>query len=510
MPESLLSSLYDYSCWLKTMTGNVQHFSNRPARSSEKEALNQVYARLIAENSTDAIAILDSDAKTEWVNKTYIDVTGYSFEEWMGKIPADLLVGPLTNRGTLRDLMRAGKEKRSMRCEVQQYPKSGDPYWAEITLTPILSDEGAVSRYLVVARDVTDRRNLERDRELARQREALRQQERRTLSKTTEWLYAARSLEDLYNVVERCAPKLMPSSSGALFIYANSRDVLDLAVSWGDAQSPSYIEPNECWALRRGRAYHFGCDEIEFPCGHFHADVSSSFCLPLLAHGETIGMLWCHSDEGEMSDARNHARFWDVALMLAEQVSLTIANVRLRQELQDKSVKDSLTGLWNRRYFLDCLRSEKARADSNALGFGLISIDIDHFKRFNDHHGHDAGDLVLRRVSDEIVSSTGVAGIVCRVGGEELSVICPDLDEDAAMKLANKILHAIKTVEILYQGEVLPCVTVSAGVAVYPSDHSSLNQLMRNADNALYQAKRAGRDRAILFHPRQSDEWVVG
>lgn len=491
------------------MTNNVQPLSIRTSDDPDRKSITQIYAQLIAEHSTDAIAILDPEAKMEWVNQPYSDLTGYAFEECVGQVPADLLAGPETSRATLRELMRAGLEKRSMRCELLQYPKSGEPYWAEIILTPIMTGSELVSNYLVFARDVTERRNLERDRELAHQKERLRQAERRVLSKTTEWLYAARSLEDLYNVVQSCAPKLMPTSSGALFIYSNSRDVLDLSVSWGDMPPPDYIEPNDCWALRRGRAYQFGTEDIEFPCGHYHNDVASSFCLPLLAHGETIGMLWCHSDETDAPEELKHARYWDVALMLAEQVSLTIANVRLRQELQDRSIRDSLTGLWNRRYFLDCLRREKSRADSNELGFGLISIDIDNFKRFNDHHGHDAGDMVLRRVCEELVATAGSAGIVCRVGGEELAVICPDLDADAAMTLAGRMLNAVKRIEIVYQGGVLPCVTVSAGVSSYPSDHSSIDELMRNADNALYQAKRAGRDRVALFKKKESDDWEL-
>ncbi|MEM9180399.1 MAG: diguanylate cyclase [Pseudomonadota bacterium] len=476
---------------------------------SSSRGLSNSFAKMIAENSTDAIAVADADGMIEWVNAAWSEMTEYTLEECIGKSSAGLTIGPDTDRTALRELARAGIERRAMRCELIHYRKSGDRYWAETVITPIFDEQERLTHHLVVGRDVTDRKLLEAEREQARKHEAERQSERRVLAKTTEWLYAARSLEDLYNVVEQCAPKLMPSLSGALYIYSNSRDVLDLAVAWGESPSPDFMEPDECWALRRGRAYHYGVEEIEFPCGHYHEEVTSSFCLPLLAHGETIGMLWCHTDEEQADENDTRDRYWDVALMLAEQVSLTIANVRLRQELQDRSIKDPLTGLWNRRYFLDTLRREKVRADSNAMGFALISIDIDHFKRFNDHHGHDAGDVVLRRVSSELVTTAGSAGFVCRVGGEELAVICPDLDEQAAMDLAHKLHAAVKRTEIVYQGEILPCVTFSAGVANYPSDHGSIDELMRNADNALYQAKRAGRDRVVLFEAESDDRWVL-
>ena len=459
----------------------------------------QFYASLIADNCSDPIAVLAKDASVEWVNAAFIEQTGYTLEECVGRSPGELLTGPTTHRSTLRELMSARDQKRSAKVELKQYKKSGETYWAEISVTPILDDKEKVTHFLAVVRDVTVRKDLERDRELARQNELLRQAERRILSKTTEWLYAARSLDDLYNVVKLCAPKLMPNTSGALYIYSNSRDVLDLSLSWGSTPSPQHIEPDECWALRRGRSYQYGSDEIEFPCEHFHEDVGSSFCLPLLAHGETIGMLWCYSEKDQTHQELGHERYWDACLMLAEQISLTIANVRLRQELEDRSIKDPLTGLWNRRYFLDCLRREAARANSSAKGFGLISIDVDNFKRFNDHHGHDAGDLVLRRVCEELVATTNQTGIVCRVGGEELAIICPEFDATATMSLANNVCNSVKRMEIVYQSEVLPCVTISAGVSTYPSDHSSIDQLMRNADNALYQAKRTGRDRSVLF-----------
>lgn len=475
----------------------------------EANELTQHYARLIAEHSTDPIAILDAAACVEWCNSAYEQATGYTFEETVGRTPGEMLTGPDTDLDVMREFARAGFHGRSIRREVIQYRKSGEFYWAEIELTPILNADEQVTNFLVIARDVSGRKALERDREIARETERLRQAERRVLAKTSEWLYAARSLDDLYNVVETCAPKLMPMSNGALYIYSNSRDILDLAVSWGESPAPNFIEPDDCWSLRRGRSYHFGDDEIEFPCAHYHNGIKSSFCLPLLAHGETIGMLWCYADEANGDGALDHARYWDVALMLAEQISLTIANVRLRQELQDRSVKDPLTGLWNRRYFLDSLRREKARADSNELGFALISIDIDHFKRFNDHHGHDAGDVVLRRVSSELTETAGSAGIVCRIGGEELAVICPDLDEAAAMDFASRLHNSIKRMEIVYQGEILPCVTFSAGVSTYPSDHSSIDDLMRNADNALYQAKHAGRDRIIAYKNDDPERWVL-
>lgn len=470
----------------------------------------QFYAKLIADHCSDAIAILDENVLTEWVNDPFLQMSEYALSDCLGRHPDEYLYGPETSAEALKELRNAISERRTGSCEILQYKKSGEAFWVDLKVTPIFNNDGLIEHYLAIYRDITKRKILEAEREASLKNEKFRQNERRILSKTTEWLYAARSLEDLYNVVERCAPKLMPETSGALFIYSNSRDVIDFAIGWGDVESPAHVEPDDCWALRRGRSYHYGHDEIEFPCEHFHKDITSSFCLPLLAHGETIGLLWCHTNqEHDYPNSADPSSFWDVALMLAEQISLTIANVRLRQELQDRSVKDPLTGLWNRRYFMDSLRREKARADGTRTGFALVSIDIDQFKQFNDHHGHDAGDLILRRVTSELVTATGSAGMVCRVGGEEISVICPEMGAGAAASLAEKLRAAVKRIEVVYQGQALPGVTISAGVATYPADHGTIEQVIRNADQGLYQAKRTGRDKVIVFDADNSSNWMV-
>lgn len=472
------------------------------AKEKELEDLSsrkQFYANLIADNSTDCIAVIDANAKTEWVNEAFVSHTGYSLDECIGLSPGEFMVGPETDLEVSKKIASAREAKVPIRVEIKLHKKTGESYWAELTQTPIRDSNGVVTHILSVSRDISVQKKLERDRALAQQKERLRQAERKVLAKTTEWLYAARSLNDLFNVVETCAPKLMPRTNGALYIYSNSRDILDLRACWGGDKPDEQIEADECWALRRGRSYHYGNEEIEFKCEHFGPDVASSFCLPLLAHGETIGMLWCYTKQDEGEKVVKHSRYWDSALMLAEQISLTIANVRLREELQNRSIRDPLTGLWNRRYFLDTIRREAARAHGSDACFSLISIDIDQFKRFNDHHGHDAGDTILKHVANELVATAASSGVVCRVGGEEISVLCRDLAGAKAFALAEKLREAVKRLEIVYNNEVLPCVTVSAGVADYSAPHCSVEEITRNADHALYRAKRTGRDKSVLF-----------
>jgi diguanylate cyclase (GGDEF)-like protein/PAS domain S-box-containing protein len=473
------------------------------------------FARMAAELSRDAICVVDLDRNIVWVNQTFLQLQEYAREEVIGKSVAEITMGGnpellKTNREALEKIGEAESRGESVSVEMKTVTRRGGFIWSSLHLAPLKNRVGDVTNFIVASRDISERKALEDERTRTRQVEKKRNKERHLLSKTGEWLYSARTLNDLYSIVEKCVPKILPKVEGGLYIYSNSRDVLDLAVSFGELPSPSYIEPDQCWALRRGRSYQFGKNEIEFPCEHMEVKPGLSFCLPLVAHGETIGMLWFSWDklpkapEGDDVETVGE-RYWELALMLSEQISLTIANVRLRQELQDRSIKDPLTELWNRRYFSDTLRKAKARCDDRTEIMALVSLDIDHFKLFNDHHGHDAGDLVLRHVGDTLKEQAADVFAPFRVGGEEFALICPCYDEQATMGLVEELRERIKNIEIKYHGQKLPQISFSAGIAVYPSDSPNTEELIKLADEALYSAKKNGRDQSVLA----SSVWTV-
>src|SRR5262249_45248596 len=158
-----------------------------------------------------------------------------------------------------------------------------------------------------------------------------------------------------------------------------------------------------------GRTYTFGEHEIDFPCTHVASPPPGNYsCIPILAHGETIGLLHLefkhHCNGQAMSkDAIGEQR--RLGLICAEHISLAIANAKLRDQLRDQSIRDALTGMFNRRYMLETCRREFSRAARAGQSVAVLSMDIDHFKKFNDNHGHDAGDTVLRGVADCLMSS---------------------------------------------------------------------------------------------------------
>jgi diguanylate cyclase (GGDEF)-like protein len=337
------------------------------------------------------------------------------------------------------------------------------------------------------------------DNALDRQR---RNREARLLSELNEWLQSCKSLDELYKMVGEFLSRLLPGCAGSLYIYANSRDILEAAHAWNGGHAGAAMQPDDCWALRRGRMYTFGESEIHFPCGHVAADEGKHYsCIPILAHGETIGMLHLEflADGGIEPSRERISVERRLGLVCAEQISLAIANVKLRDQLRDQSTRDALTGMYNRRYLLETCRREFSRAGRSGQSVGLLSIDIDQFKKFNDNHGHDAGDTVLRAFSDLLMTSYRDDDVASRFGGEEFVVLLPGATAEVAAQKAEALRSKVEALTVRYVDGNLPKITVSIGVAAYPASGESPAAVLKAADEALYRAKDAGRNRVEML-----------
>lgn len=348
----------------------------------------------------------------------------------------------------------------------------------------------------------------------ARQQDAMeserrRNMEARVIGELNEWIQTCKSLNELFEIIEGYFTKLLPLCKGSIYVYSNSRDVLDGVCSWNGAPLSATIAPDECWALRRGRTYVRGENAINFTCPHVRSeDTVPHCCIPIVAHGETVGLISLQfGDDAAHSGAAGHAtmeREIRMAVLCAEHISLGIANVRLRDQLRDQSIRDALTGLYNRRYMLETLRREVSRAHRNGRAISLLSLDIDHFKRFNDNHGHDAGDMVLRCVGEQLTAECRGEDVVCRMGGEEFVVILPETGLDGARMKADHLLKSFESLAVRYGDETLPRITVSIGIATYPGNGSYPQELLKAADHCLYRAKANGRNRVEFAPPANS------
>lgn len=226
-------------------------------------------------------------------------------------------------------------------------------------------------------------------------------------------------------------------------------------------------------------------------------------CIPIIAHGDTIGLL--HFDfyrfpARGLTDAQRVRleQKLEIAQICVEQISLATAIVRLQTELRDQSVKDALTGLWNRRWFLDMAESELRRSSKTNRPMSLVMLDVDHFKRFNDEHGHDAGDTALKVFSAYLSEIDHEGVYAARFGGEEFALVCANMECEEAMKLVDALRERVSSAPILHAGQRLPSLSFSAGVARAEAA-ADLRTLIACADKALYAAKAAGRHQTEIF-----------
>lgn len=327
------------------------------------------------------------------------------------------------------------------------------------------------------------------------------------LSDLNEWLQSSTSLDELFEMTSKFMQRMLPNCKGSVYVYSNSRDVLDGVCTWNDASLHAHIKPDDCWSLRRGRSYTYQSGEIKFSCEHTKPHNDETYtCLPILAHGETVGLIHLTPCEG-VSEEDFLANF-KLAQAAAEQISLAIANGKMRDQLRQQSIQDPLTGLFNRRHFIDMLRHQVERSSRTGEVFCLASVDVDHFKKFNDNHGHDAGDMVLRAVGSTLERMCVGQELPCRIGGEEFMVLMPGSTAEAAEAQANALRKSINEITVNYGGKTLPKISISVGIAVYPVHGNIPQELMNVADEALYASKGKGRDCVTIAGHQKSPEVV--
>lgn len=319
------------------------------------------------------------------------------------------------------------------------------------------------------------------------------------LSDMSELLHGCRTMAEAYQVIERFLPQLFPELNGALGMLNASGNLVEIVSSWGQQSgTQDQFAPEDCWALRRGRPHLVRSAATDVACAHATGN-HACLCHPLLAQNETGGMLFLSGPSNAIDDAGRR-----LAQAVGEQISLALANLRLHEWLRIQSIRDPLTGLYNRRYMEASLERELARARRHGHGVGVLMCDIDHFKRFNDTYGHEAGDALLVEFARLLRSRVREDDIVCRYGGEEFVLILPDTDQDAAARRADALREAVHELRVQHRGQLLGEVTLSLGVSAYPMHGTSPESLCRSADAALYQAKRSGRDRVCIAEPAVS------
>lgn len=501
-------------------------FVNLLARKRTEEALRE--SRHFVQRITDAnpnilylYNLEHSDFAHSYVNQEVAKILGYSPQEWQELTHQhfESLIHPDDLPLLQQRLEKLGQipEGEIVETEYRIRHKNGQWRWlhSRDTVFSRLAD-GKPQQILGTAQDITERQNTqhllqEANHNLRRWVEELemRSREITLLSEMSDVFQACLTVEEAYNAIATLIQPLFPDMSGGVYMISPSRTLVEAVATWGDDFcSQKLFTPTDCWALRRGKFHYVADWSTGLRCQHSHdparilnqgqelLQTGSSLCVPMMAQGEALGLLFLHAaDPSALHEARQN-----LAVTVAEHIALALANLTLRDTLRRQSIRDPLTGLFNRRYLEESLTREIHRAERKQQSLGVMMLDVDHFKRFNDTFGHEAGDTVLRELGVFLQKFVRESDIACRYGGEELTLILPEASEEATLQRAEQIREGVKHLNLEHRRQSLGNISISFGVACFPQHGLTGEALIQAADRALYQAKMQGRDRVVLAH----------
>jgi diguanylate cyclase (GGDEF)-like protein/PAS domain S-box-containing protein len=483
-------------------------------RRVEKELRkSEAGARAFLESAGEGILIVDRHGRIVRANVKIEQMFGYRRDELLEQnvevlLPErfhDVHVGHRTEYTSAPRIRPMG-----LGLDLAGRRKDGSEFPVEISLSFVETDEGV--RIIAFINDITRRKEAEvaleqANRDLSDWVTELEERTRQStlLGEMVDLLQSCLTVEEAYAVIRTVTPKLFPSQSGALGVLGTSMDLVEVVAAWGDAPFPDPLfAPDRCWALRRGRPYRVDIGGSELVCGHLGPSPPESYlCVPMMAHGESLGLLHLQgrpSEPGQRDRAPEPLREAQqrLAVTVAEQVALALANLRLRDTLRSQSILDPLTGLFNRRYMEEILDLELARAARGRRAIGIIMLDIDHFKALNDSCGHEAGDALLRELASFLKARVREGDIACRYGGEEFVLILPEAPLELTRRRAEELRETVRQVQVSHQGRIIGPITISAGVATVPEHGKTRTALVHAVDIALYRAKSEGRDRVMV------------
>ncbi|HWW15681.1 MAG TPA: diguanylate cyclase [Candidatus Dormibacteraeota bacterium] len=499
----------------------------------------ELYFQTMAEAVPEIIWTATPDGEDDYFNQKCFDYTGMTLEQLRGSA-WKRIVHPDDVDDCYSKWQTALGTGESYDVEYRLRAKDGSFRWFLGRANPIRNTQGQIVKWFGTCTDIEDQKRnqqvleqqiLERtmqladtntrlqeemsERDLAR-RELDQQNERMMedlkkrsdratmLAKMGELLQSCVDLKEVVAAALGFAPRIFPVTRGAMALLNDSRSLAEVVGSWTGCQLPAMdFDPIACWALRTGHPHLVLADDSTAPCGHAAGVKNTYLCIPILAQGKTLGILHFQAtDEAPQLEASELS----FKTTFAAQVGLSIANIKLREALRTQSVRDALTGLYNRRYLEEVLDREVRRASRAAQSLGVLMIDLDHFKSFNDTYGHDAGDAVLREIAVSLTKGIRAEDFVCRFGGEEFVVILPTADLAASRTRAERLRSRTKEFTILYQGKSMGMITISVGVAAFPEHGTSPKELMAAADEALYEAKRGGRDQVVVAAAKAAEE----
>ncbi len=497
-------------------------FMDRTQEAKEKLLASEEKYRSIFEHAVGGIFQIGLQGKFLNANPSMAKVLGYDSSEELTKginnIFKQLFVYPEHRFKLLSILTEFDTVER---FETRLYKKDRRSIWVTMNARAIKDEKGAVLSFEGFLMDITERKTaeeiLKQSREELEQRVKLRTNELSSkleeleqrnleisiLHEMGEMIQVCRNSEETYPIVNRYLHKFFPADSGAIFLFSNNLPHKKPIVTWGSYEPPEIMfSQSDCWALRHGKPYLVENEDDRIICSHVIKQPDTGhLCIPMIVQGEILGLFYLafqknidnvQLDKGKLERKKN------LTITISEQLTLAIANLKLKESLRLQSVQDPLTGLYNRRHMEKYLERESHRARRQKTVLGIIMLDVDHFKNVNDTYGHEAGDIILKKLGDYLKENVRIEDMACRYGGEEFTIVIVDTHLEDITKKMNKICRDIREkFSVKYNEEILK-ITVSAGAAAFPFHGETYMEALNLADIALYQAKNNGRDQAIV------------
>ncbi len=334
--------------------------------------------------------------------------------------------------------------------------------------------------------------------------QALRQdrEELAAIKRFSEAVTECTSESEVYDQILHALRDRFHPNQVIIFKLRPEEDFLEVVASL--APLPSEVQEwpviegrHSCKAVRMGRPFRVNDVGVEPLCpGKFALPAAGSYyCGPLIAGGIIIGAVRLQGEAGFWTPERES--------LLESYLSTTasvLSNLQLLQTMREQANIDPLTGLYNRRFCKDYARKLMAMARRKNTPLGFIMLDLDHFKSINDVYGHEVGDRILQQFAKTVTQSMRETNLTARLGGEEFVILLPDTGANACQVVAERIRKAVGHMTMpRIEGNPVPQLTVSLGIAVYPEHGHSLEEMLHSSDRALYESKRAGRNRTTLF-----------
>ena len=478
------------------------------------------YLDSLIQNSPLGIAVLDRRGAVELANTAFEKLFQYD-RRHLASIDID-------NIGIAHDEASHGGgqllpqifDGKALHTTVQHRRQDGEVLDLALHGVPLLLSGEVRGAYLIyedISRQIraneAQRQHAESLDRLVRELE-LRTKQMTSLNEMGSLLDCSGNVKEACGIVANSVQELFPDSpSGALYLFKSSRDLVEAAVRWGkkDALAPTF-PPDACWALRRGQPQWTGHSGNGIACQHLtESSNAECLCVPMVAQGNTVGVL--HIEFRSGADSRYDAGAESVrdsqqrlAITAASQIALSLASLQLRETLREQAIRDPLTRLFNRRFLEESLDRELQLASRKKQSIAVLFIDLDHFKRFNDTFGHEAGDMVLQSLGDLFRNFFRATDICCRYGGEEFAIILPESSSQDAAIRADALRSEVKGLRLQYKKQTLGQLTLSVGVAAFPEHGSTSLDLLKIADKCLYESKARGRDIVTVTLSQNADQ----